>query len=377
MKRVKILQPLVELPKVPGMGRDGDYLTFRGIGETRISEILKKISESGERPQFVALEKQYSPTESDWTRIKTLVKPGVDVANFGVYRTVASSTRIDSDRDKFGKAVIDKLAEHYQEGRTVVIEDHSGRMGIGKTFEAAVEMAPDGQHDLVVKFYVDDQLNGSSGNAKRLLDSGVYDRVSIKAFIGYPEYIESTSSADGRGYWLYDQAERVQTAHLAVVDYGANPDAKFKSAGGKSEKTESANFGEIETIQKQVRMKYQIKSLNQEVELGEDIKPVIEQLDGKVISLTESLKKYQDAEAVKLKALQDDYQNKLGTLHPSATEAEKAIWKQKASVFPAELLEVEISTLDVQLKKLKTEKQFDTHETGKKSEKPKSYMNNY
>ena len=106
---------------------------------------------------------------------------------------------------------------------------HNGMMGTGRTFDSSVELAEDGHHELIVKFYILPTSNGPTDTVKNLLDAKVYERVSVKVAAKIIEYTDSETSADGRGYWVFGP-EGAQVAHLGIVDMGANFDAVFKTS---------------------------------------------------------------------------------------------------------------------------------------------------
>ena len=78
--------------------------------------IEKEVGQLHESAKGFAL-KMFSPSEDDFAAVTAIV--GKDASEFGIYQTVASSTRIDSDRDVFSKPLLDEMSKQYKEGRSV------------------------------------------------------------------------------------------------------------------------------------------------------------------------------------------------------------------------------------------------------------------
>jgi len=325
----------------------------------------------GRNPGVV--KKRFKPTKRDESRVQKIVSGDIDVSKFGIYTAVASNTLIDPSRDQFTKGVLEKMAEHYREGRTVVIESHEGYMGIGRTFDA--EVVPmskmPGHHEIEVKFYVDNEMQTSNGSAKRAVDT-VYNRVSISAYMGRADFIEK-SPEDDLPVFLYSNPENVITRHLAVVDFGMNVGAKIKSA--KTSIRVEDNFGiTVEKHSKDIPMDLKpIKSkyLNKSFQMNDEAATAFEELEKKHTDVLAELEEFKVAEKKKTLDLKQSFLNKKAQINPNATEEDKKEWQEYADVFASSsnVLEKEIAKLDKELKKIKENSTLDTSGAAEKVEK--------
>ena len=354
MKVVKIESAPTDfkIPAVPGLKVKGETLEFDdNFSESDITTLLKSISGVAER-QVKA--KAFSPEKSDFESVKTLTKADIDVEAFGYYETVASSTAIDTFRDKFDTPLLRAMADQYTEGRTVVFQ-HRGGMGIGKTYSGEVSPNESGGHDLIVKFYVIDKAMLPTGNAKALLDSGVYDRVSVAVRANATEYVDAEKSPDGKGFFLYGSGEGVLVKELTITDMGVNTDAKLKAE--KSSFSDRVTFTQIEEKSNPKAMeleKVRIKSLGgDEIETTKDGKVAINALEKKIEGMETELKSFKDKEEAKMKSLREDYIAKSLQANPDADEEKKKGFDVRASVFNELILTQEIELLDLQIKALK------------------------
>lgn len=362
--KVKVDGPGVIPVKLPGVEQKGNVLEFDGrYGLPEVKETCKRLTSP---VRSVAKVKAYSPTEQDFQEIGSRVPGTVDASGFGVYQVIASSTRIDTDRDKFGKEILDEMARQYTEGRTVVW-GHDVDHGVGKTFAAEVVQAEDGEHELTVKFYVDPETTAKTGNAKRLLDSGIYDRVSIWAYVYPSDYVHSEKSPDGKSYWIFADPEGMIVRHLGIVDMGANTDAVFKS---KSDPDDVFTFGEIETETDMNEIEIKIKGLNEtaKVSLEEaSVKSLVEKLDAEIVKAQGELKKYQEAEAEELRQLRESWSALHKEINP---DADSIKLESRAAVLTKEMIQEDLVELKKQAaaKKAKQTDPFKGPE-GKKAER--------
>ena len=342
---------------LPGVVAEGDSIVLEGYQKEEVNGIANKILGSHEKQGKNELDKTYSPTDEDKAKVKAMV--GEDVDEFGIYQCVASDTRIDSERDKFGEAVLRKMEEDYREGRTVVISSHGRNMGVGSTFDAEIITASDGEKELLVKFYISPAAVAPTGNALQLMKHKVYKCVSIYAYVYPTDYVPHDKSEDGSAYYRYDSSEDQKTIHLAIVDMGANPSAKIKS---KSSPAATPSFELEEINDSKIIMKYKILGI--EFEAEETSKEAISQVEEKVQSKLDKLKAYEDAEEAATKTKQDKLAANFKLLN-SEMKAEEA--EARAKLFTGEFLDKELENTAKALKK--GHKQTDITQKGGK-EKP-------
>ena len=342
-----------KIPAVPGLKVKGQVLEFDDtFSESDITELLKSVSGVAERQVKT---KAFTPSENDYDRVKSFTKAEGDVEQFGYYETVASSTTIDAQRDKFDTPLLRAMADQYTEGRTVVFQ-HRGGMGIGKTYSGEVIANEKNGHDLIVKFYVHDQAMLPTGKAKALIDSGIYDRVSVAVRANATEYVDSEKSPDGRGFFLYGSGEGALVKELTLTDMGVNQDAILKAE--KSSFSDRVTFTQIEEKSNPKAMELEkviVKSLGgDEIETTKAGKDAITALESKIEGMSTELKSFKDKEEAKMNSLREDYLAKSLQANPDASEDVKKGFEARASVFTEIILNQEIEILDKKIKALKS-----------------------
>lgn len=364
MKKVKF-EDTIQIPENLEVRQKGDYLLFPDEwSDERVIDVTKRLT----RPQienFIPIQKKFKPEKSDFDRVRKIT--GQESDDFGFFLGIASSTRIDSTRDKFTKPVLERFEKHYREGRTVLFM-HDGNFGVGATYDAYIEEADDSEYELFVKFYILPKAKTPANiEVKQALDTGIYTRLSVAFRAKVTAYIDSEQSTDGQGYWVFGEPDSLITKEVSIVDMGANLDAVLKS--GKSSSDEPHTFDPI--IIKDSKMKLKevtLKSLDDKtIEVGENYVDAIKQIDTALGNLQKQLKKYEDAEAEKLKALKDDYIAKFNQLNPEATEAEKTRAKELSEALPEKLLKEDVENMNLRIQSQKTSGNLDT--TVKEKEK--------
>lgn len=329
-----------------------------------------KLKEKLLSKQFV-ISKAYSPTDEDRKKVAEIV--GKDADDFGIYRTVASSTDIDSERDMFTLAFLEAMGKQYNEGRQVSFMHERGH-GVGRTFDSEIVQRQDGQHELFVKFYVVPDAMTPTGNAKSLIDAKVFDRTSVMVAARPTEYVDSEKSQDGKGYYVFGEGKGMQVIHLGLVDMGANQAAIFKSQ--KSTNSDLPNFGQSEDDLPNSFMnlsEYKIKSLGEKtVSVPEEALPAIKRLDTEFEDLQKRLKAYEAKEEAELQKLKDAFVSAKNQLNPSATDAEKERFKTLADAFSGnpDLLKSETEVLQKQIELNKASQNLDPSKKGGKKGDP-------
>ena len=318
--------------------------------------------------------RKYSASKSDYDKIAEKVADGVDIEAFGVYSVLASSTRTDSTRDRFTRKVLNAMATHYKEGRTIVLGSHHRDTGIGKSFDATVSKAADGEYELTVKFYVPPGARTTTGaNAKDMLDSGIYPRASIMAYWAEDPQVKVSGEGSDR-VWEYPSAAGMQTIHLAILDMGANHDAVMKSLNSKSDTDTGGNLppknNENPKNPEMEKLPYNLIALKMSGEL--EVKPasvqaLLEEADGEAVklknqittlkseteTLRDDLQKFKDAANANLDSLRAEYE---GLAKQLDDKADAALLKRKAGLFTLDtqdLLEAEVTAMKKQVSLLK------------------------
>lgn len=328
---------------------------------------------------------KYKATEEDYEAIRKHVSDSVDVTKFGVYECVASSTSPDSDGDVFGENVLKGLAHYYEEGRTVVLGSHARDSGVGKTFGAYVKSDTAGTQQLMVKFYIPPEATTQSGgNAKALVDSGVYARTSIMAFWTQDPKPES-KTVSGKDVKVYNSTEGMQVLHIAVLDMGANYDAVMKSlfgtpqsvpGGGPNLPPNSKSTGQI--------MNYVIKSLGLSWQKDNiehaDVIAMLKQAEDESVKLVEKA----NAEAAKVLALQKEIEplrafkegelntlkEKYANLYKQANpEAKADAIEKRVALYTAESMSLLREDVEALAKAVSKAKSRQTNLAGKGEEK--------
>ena len=239
----------INMPKgfrpAPGLEKlvkfqDGKMLVPEGMEEDKAKEIAARaIGQNRMLAKFAS----YQASADDRKKVASILgKAEEEVAAYGIYRVLASSSRKDYQDDRLSKAVLERMGQQYAEGYTVTLM-HSPSIGIGSTFEYEISDAGDGQTELFVKFYVSPDAQLPSGNAVKLLNDGVYRRVSIASLMRMTAYVPAEKDGE-QGYFWYDEPDTVQVLELAVVHMGMNRDAKMASVG-TSDFWGSDTFGQI------------------------------------------------------------------------------------------------------------------------------------
>lgn len=317
---------------------------------------------------------KFAPKESDYETIKSKVAEGVDVSSYGVYKYIASSTRPDSTRDRFTRKILQKMAEHYAEGRTIAIASHERSAGIGASFAASVSKAEDGEYELTVKFYVPPGAKGPNGSsAKEMLDAGVYPRASIMAYWTEDPQVKVSGEGSAR-VWEYPSAKGMQTIHLAILDMGANYDAVSKALDSKSDTEAGGNLRTKKNANPKTpemeKLAYNLIALKMSGEL--EVKPasvqaLLEKADTEAVklknqitnlkseaqTLRDDLQKFKDAANATLDGLRGEYENLAKQIDE---KADAELLKRKAGLFTLEtqdLLEAEVTAMKKQVAAMK------------------------
>ena len=348
-KRISFKGKIKDAILPDGVSVDGSDLVFQGYDSQQVKDICKRMSGLVGN----ASRTKYKATDLDRQMIESMIDTeSVDVASFGIYRAVVSSTQTDTSNDKFSVEVLNEMGQQYKDGRTVVL-GHDMYSAVGKTFDAEV-VASEGGHELFVKFYVLPGLQTSTGGeVKTMLDVGAYDRFSIGAFMKITHSVRDEET--GIREYFYDH-NNVVVAHLGIVDMGANTDAMSKSASGAG-----LSFGEIKEEQNEFpKMKFEktYKSLgNVSVSLEpEAVEALLDQVEKEISTLNEKVKEIETKEAAALSKLRDEWSACKKQLD-TAADAEKI--QKRADLLTAEILEEDIAEMKKQI--LKKKNQLDTN----------------
>jgi len=302
-----------------------------------------------------AVTKAQSWTDEDKAIVQAIVK-NQDIEGFGNYVSIASSTRIDFERDKFGESLLQEMAKQYEEGRTVVFM-HNASMGIGRTYAAKVVDGQNGDKELEVKFYINPNAQLPTGNAKELIDTGVYSRLSVSVFARPTDYIEADKSPDGKPFYSFQSGEGAAVKELSLVDMGMNADAQIlKGYGQKSTSDAPPTFPENQKDAMELT-KYKIKSFDDKsIELPDSAIEVVKSLDSEVRDLREKVKGFEDKAKEDLQKLEKVYQAKALQLIKDPTEKHKKQLEMEAKAFSSnpDLLKIKIDALEKQIAKAKS-----------------------
>jgi hypothetical protein len=230
-------------------------------------------------------EKAYSPTDNDISLIATALNKEVAWVQENMYfvKMIASDTTIDSQFDKFSESVIKAMGVQYsggwangEVGGRGFCFMHSRTSVFGKTFKHEIQNAKDSEgndildennsvvRQLVLYAYVNKKaIHAQSGLPYyELIETGLFTKVSISAYLRGWEYVSSADSnyipkgqTNYYGYFYYPNGDLVETVEVSLVDLGANQNATItksfevtfeEAAPVQNENTETENK-EIET----------------------------------------------------------------------------------------------------------------------------------
>lgn len=235
---------------MPGVEVVGDEVVFEGYSDKHIDLIRDRV-QAGDSKSFLAdFRKEYSPSEIEQTLIKD--KVGDRIKDFHFVETIAADTIIDRAYDKFTKAFLERMANKYIEGRTIV-DSHNTKVRIGRTFAAEVIPHPEqpNEYQLIVKFYLSPNTPDGEKAINEVKD-GIVDRVSVsfrpdyEAVTFYDEDDEKNPHP-GKVFWQIDagNSDLEEVIELSLVAMGAQPGARFKSENGRIEDSPTFDVNEI------------------------------------------------------------------------------------------------------------------------------------
>lgn len=355
MSRVKILTGEIDTLPIEGVKVRDNYLDFPDTFE--IGEVEATLKALSNPPSIQVDIESYQPTQKDLDLAKSKTKSG-DIENYGFFRFIASSTRMDLHRHRFTRKFLVGFRDQYKEGRTMLFQ-HKHDHGIGQTFDSRVVKADDGEYELEVKFFIHPEARlPTTMTVIDAINSGTYKRASVGFIAKMSKYIPASESEDKEGYFIYDETKSLNVLELSIVAMGANTDAKIKSTPSGV-----ITFGEIEQDQKNLSMKdIELKSLGKTIQVPGEVFKTLQEVDqlnitlkGENEALKGTLKTYQDKEKEQREALVNEFVNKSLQLNPDLTDEAKEAIKKEAELLSAapELIESKIKGLNEKLAKKK------------------------
>ena len=332
MSRVKLLSGNIDSIPIEGVDIEDNYLNFSDSFNT--DEIEATIKALSNPPSIQGEFETYEPNQKDLDLAQEKVRKEVDMGDYGFFRFIASSTRMDLHRHKFTRKFLSGFRDQYKEGRTMLFQ-HKHDYGIGQTFDARIIKAEDGEYELEVKFFIHPEAKIPSGiPAIDAINSGTYKRASVGFIAKMSKYIPASESQDKEGYFIYDETKSLSVLELSIVAMGANTDAKIKSTPAGL-----PTFGKIEN-EKDILMKdIELKSIGKTIEVSDEVFKTLQEVDelnislqGQVKELEGKLKEFTEKEEEDRKELAEDFVQKSLQLNPDASEPEKEAIRKEAEL---------------------------------------------